>query len=91
MAKKRGKRPEAAPRNFVHLHGLAFNKGEFHADKRKDAKMGKRKHKAAWEKNPGGYFFCPLFNGITAPQHQLSSPTSLLLFCIRAPHRLHFC
>ena len=57
MAKKRGKRPETAPRNFVHLHGLAFNKGEFHTDKRKEAKMGKRKHKTAWEKNPGGYFF----------------------------------
>ncbi|MEC9319735.1 MAG: hypothetical protein VYD08_07625 [Pseudomonadota bacterium] len=57
MAKKRGQRPDGAPRNFVHLHGIAFNKGEFHTDKRKEAKMGKRKHKTAWEKNPGGYFF----------------------------------
>ena len=37
MAKKRGQRPDGAPRNFVHLHGIAFNKGEFHTDKRKEA------------------------------------------------------
>ena len=39
MAAKKGKRPDNAPRNFVHLHGIAFNHAATHADKRKDAKM----------------------------------------------------
>tara|TARA_B100000949_G_C14273051_1_gene448269 strand:+ start:1216 stop:1500 length:285 start_codon:yes stop_codon:yes gene_type:complete len=55
MAAKKGKRPDNAPRNFVHLHGIAFNHAATHADKRKDAKMGKRKHKTAWRDNPGGF------------------------------------
>jgi hypothetical protein len=44
------------PRNFVHLHGLTFNHGEAHRDKRKESRRGIRKHKAAWSKDQSGFF-----------------------------------
>ncbi|MEM0910748.1 MAG: hypothetical protein AAGJ37_07210 [Pseudomonadota bacterium] len=63
-AKKQNQRPENAtsinsPRNFVHVHGLTFNKSVIHEDKRKAQKSGKRKHKTAWvnTKDPGGFSF----------------------------------
>lgn len=55
MAKKK-KAAINKPRNFVHLHGLTFNHGEAHRDKRKEARKGERKHKAAWNNDHSGFF-----------------------------------
>jgi hypothetical protein len=59
MAKRKsqGKRPANAPVNFVHVHGLTFNKGAQHADRRAESKRGKRKHKAAWDDSPAALPF----------------------------------
>ena len=56
-SKKRNQQPSNAPRNFVHVHGLTFNKSAVHEDRRKAQKSGKRKHKTAWvnTKDPGGF------------------------------------
>ncbi len=54
--KKSGKKPASAPLNFVHVHGLAINKGGQHPDAKREAKRGKRKHKADWARTNGLYF-----------------------------------
>lgn len=56
-SKKRNQQPSNAPRNFVHVHGLTFNKSAVYEDRRKAQKSGKRKHKTAWVniKDPGGF------------------------------------
>lgn len=46
---------EARPRNYVHVHGLKFNKSAVFEDKKRASKAGKRKHKTAWSNNPGGF------------------------------------
>jgi hypothetical protein len=49
MAKRKkkinGGKPQGAPTNFVHLHGLELNKASTHRDRRKEFKRGKEKHK----------------------------------------------
>lgn len=55
--KKSGKKPANAPLNFVHVHGLAINKGGQHTDAKREAKRGKRKHKADWARTNGLYFY----------------------------------
>lgn len=64
--KKSGKKPANAPLNFVHVHGLAINKGGQHTDAKREAKRGKRKHKADWARTNGLSFY-PLFAATFLP------------------------
>jgi hypothetical protein len=71
MAKRRkcqGAKPNCAPVNFVHLHGLEINKSATHRDRRKEAKRGKEKHKTDLKNRS---FFC-LFLGYFSPLPLLS-------------------
>jgi hypothetical protein len=43
-----------APQNFVHKHGMEFNKAQVHVDRKKNSKRGHIKHK-----KKGNYDGCP--------------------------------